>query len=150
MRLWSLHPTYLDSKGLVALWRESLLAKAVLAEQTRGYKNHPQLQRFKKHPDPQAAINAYLWAIYEEAEQRGYQFDSSKLNVKSGCMKIPVTEGQLRFEWEHLQKKLAFRDEKQYQKNTSVFEIMPHPSIEIVPGAMKSWERTDGQGKHEQ
>lgn len=43
MRLWSLHPQYLDAKGLVALWREGLLAQAVLAGQTRGYKRHPQL-----------------------------------------------------------------------------------------------------------
>jgi hypothetical protein len=32
MRIWSLHPKYLDSKGLVALWRESLLAKNVLRD----------------------------------------------------------------------------------------------------------------------
>jgi len=31
MRLWSLHPRYLDAKGLVALWREGLLAQKVLA-----------------------------------------------------------------------------------------------------------------------
>ena len=30
MRLWSLHPCYLDPAGLVAVWREGLLARAVL------------------------------------------------------------------------------------------------------------------------
>jgi hypothetical protein len=30
MRLWSLHPEYLDANGLVALWREALLAQAFL------------------------------------------------------------------------------------------------------------------------
>lgn len=30
MRLWSLHPSYLDAVGLVALWREGLLARKVL------------------------------------------------------------------------------------------------------------------------
>ena len=39
MRLWSLRPKYLDSQGLVALWREGLLAQAVLRGKTRGYRN---------------------------------------------------------------------------------------------------------------
>ncbi len=30
MRLWTLHPKYLDPRGLVALWREALFAQAVL------------------------------------------------------------------------------------------------------------------------
>lgn len=47
MRIWSLHPKYLDTKGLVALWRETLLAQHVLSGKTKRYKNHPQLARFK-------------------------------------------------------------------------------------------------------
>lgn len=141
MRLWSLHPSYLDSKGLVALWREGLLAKAVLDGQTKGYKNHPQLQRFKKHPEPQTAINAYLWEVHKEAQRRGYRFNARKLDENHGCEKIPVTNGQLSYEWEHLQDKLSIRDERQYQKNTSVAEILSHPVIEIVPGEVESWER---------
>jgi hypothetical protein len=31
-RIWSLHPKYLDARGLVALWREGLLAQAVLTK----------------------------------------------------------------------------------------------------------------------
>jgi len=38
MRLWTIHPKYLDAKGLVALWRETLLAKHVLEGKTPGYK----------------------------------------------------------------------------------------------------------------
>jgi hypothetical protein len=30
MRLWTLHPQYLDPRGLVALWRVALLAQQVL------------------------------------------------------------------------------------------------------------------------
>ena len=48
MRIWSLHPRYLDAKGLVAVWRETLLAKHVLEGKTKGYKNHPQLNRFRE------------------------------------------------------------------------------------------------------
>jgi len=47
MRLWSLHPSYLDPQGLVAVWREGLLAQAVLRGQTTGYTRHPQLARFR-------------------------------------------------------------------------------------------------------
>jgi len=55
VRLWSVHPEYLDSRGLVALWREALLAQAVLRGETRGYRRHPRLARFRARPDPTAA-----------------------------------------------------------------------------------------------
>ena len=60
MRLWSLHPKYLDARGLVALWREALLAQAVLRGETRGYRHHPQLARF----DDVGAIAQYLSLIH--------------------------------------------------------------------------------------
>ena len=68
MRIWSLHPKYLDTKGLVALWRETLLAKQVLQNKTKGYRNHPQLNRFKNHSEPLEAINYYLSIVFKEAE----------------------------------------------------------------------------------
>lgn len=141
MRLWSLHPSYLDSKGLIGLWREGLLAKAVLSGQTRGYKNHPQLERFKSQPDPRAAINAYLLEIHREAERRGYHFDLGKLDVTHPSTKIRVTEGQLRYEWNHLQSKLLRRDLARHERNASVTDIQPHPLMEVVPGEVESWER---------
>jgi len=70
MRIWSLHPKYLDSKGLVALWRETLLAKHVLEGKTKGYKNHPQLNRFKAMKKPVEVINQYLSEIFIEAINR--------------------------------------------------------------------------------
>ena len=63
MRLWTLHPKYLDAQGLVALWREGLLARAVLRGMTKGYRHHPQLQRFRAHASPRAAINLYLEGV---------------------------------------------------------------------------------------
>src|SRR5512137_2853756 len=100
MRLWSLHPCYLDAKGLVALWREGLLARAVLAGQTRGYRHHPQLERFRSSANPVAALDCYLWPVYEEAVQRGYRFDAGKLGQKIKCTRILVTAGQLCYEWQ--------------------------------------------------
>jgi len=70
MRIWSLHPKYLDTKGLVALWRETLLAQHVLEGKTKGYKNHPQLDRFKRSKKPIEVINQYLAGVYAEALTR--------------------------------------------------------------------------------
>src|SRR6185436_19503588 len=99
VRLWSLHPRYLDAPGLVALWREGLLAQAVLSERTRGYRHHPQLFRFREQRNPRAAIAAYLQAVASEAEGRGYAFDRTRIDARPSRIAICVTDGQLRFEW---------------------------------------------------
>lgn len=140
MRLWSLHPRYLDAKGLVSLWREGLLARKVLQDQTNGYKNHPQLKRFKAALQPLAAIDCYLRSIYEESVKRGYHFDESKLGQQQECFKIPVTEGQLSFELNHLRKKLKMRDLLRYQKVNAVKKPKAHQLFTVVKGGVESWE----------
>lgn len=143
MRLWSLYPSYLDAKGLVALWREGLLAKAVLDGKTKGYKNHPQLERFKSHPDPKTAINTYLWDVAYEADRRGYNFNRAKLDPKLVCAKMPVSDGQLAYEFEHLQAKLKIRDPERYKINQSgESEILPHPLVVTTTGDIADWERS--------
>ena len=102
MRLWSLHPKYLDSKGLVALWREALLARAVLQGETEGYKNHPQLIRFKNHENPLAAINTYILNIYIESVKRFYNFNRNKIGSKFTELEINVTHKQIIYEFKHL------------------------------------------------
>src|SRR3954463_9117853 len=106
MRLWTLHPRYLDAKGLVASWREALLAQKVLQGRTRGYRNHPQLHRFRAAVDPLAAIAAFLHALAAEANHRGYKFDVTKIVAVSGALSIRETRGQLNYEWAHLRRKL--------------------------------------------
>src|SRR6185295_4973729 len=106
MRIWSIHPKYLDAKGLVALWRETLLTKHVLEGKTKGYKNHPQLDRFKKIKNPVDAINQYLSIVYTEALARGYDFNKQKINWKFKKRRIKVTAGQLEYEASHLLNKL--------------------------------------------
>ena len=110
MRLWSIHPKYLDAKGLTALWREALLARAVLEGKTKGYTKHPQLERFKASKSPAAAINRYLETVYDESCRRGYCFNKAKLKKIPETVKLRVTTGQLRFEAGHLMKKLLKRD----------------------------------------
>lgn len=141
MRLWSLHPKYLDSQGLVALWRETLLAQAVLRGETRGYLNHPQLDRYKTHPTPLAAISLYLRAIHAEAEMRGYSFDKSKIKSTEKAVALSVTSGQIAYEWAHLLAKLKERNPALYQQwlATEVPEV--HPLFEVRAGGVEPWER---------
>ena len=142
MRLWSLHPRYLDPQGLVALWREALLARAVLRGETRGYVHHPQLARFRAHPHPRLAINAYLAAIHDESSKRGYRFDRAKVGPVRKVPCIPVTSGQLAYEWHHLQRKLAVRSPHSLSRWTAVVVPSCHPLFRCRAGAIASWERT--------
>lgn len=141
MRLWSLHPKYLDPQGLVALWREALLAKAVLRGETRGYTRHPQLERFKAHPQPRLAINSYLAAVHVEATHRGYAFDRSKIGPVRAVQAIPVNSGQLACEWHHLQNKLSARNPAVLAEWSGVRNPMCHPLFRPQPGPAESWER---------
>ena len=141
MRLWSLHPSLLDQKGLVALWREALLAQKVLRGLTKGYRSHPQLRRFRESKTPVTTISAYLWAVHDEATQRGYSFDSSKIARKRQPRTLTVTEGQLDFEFGHLKAKLRQRDPKRYRELCRLREIMAHPLFMVVAGEIEAWER---------
>ncbi len=141
MRLWSLHPKYLDARGLVALWREGLLAQAVLAGKTKGYRHHPQLARFRGAPSPRAAIAAYLRGVLAEAGARGYAFDAGKVPRRRLAGKLPVTSGQLRYEWEHLQSKLAARDRAWARKLRAVRRPAAASVFRVVRGGVEAWER---------
>ncbi|NUL45768.1 pyrimidine dimer DNA glycosylase [Cellulosimicrobium funkei] len=170
MRLWSLHPRYLDRQGLTGGWREALLAQAVLAGRTKGYRAHPQLVRFKAHPDPAAAVGAFLLITAEEAAERGYNFDVTRIDrpghpasgqahdagldhpadgTFSGASgipappvaQIPVTDGQVAYEWQHLLAKIGQRTPEKLAELTDVSEPQVHPLFEVVPGPLESWER---------
>jgi len=140
MRIWSLHPKHLDAKGLVALWRETLLAQKVLLGETKGYRNHPQLKRFKNHSDPLAAIAVYLHEVLSEAEQRGYHFDGNKILRKSTKAKIRVTDGQIAYELAHLGAKLKMRDDASYERLVQTEHPSVHPLFKVVSGKVEDWE----------
>ena len=143
MRLWSLHPRYLDPQGLVALWREALLARAALRGETRGYRHHPQLERFHAHASPRLAINAYLAAIHEEAENRGYRFDRSKIGPVRVVAPIALTDGQLDCEWRHLLRKLATRNPPLFARWQGIRKPERHPLFRLRRGPVASWERAN-------
>ena len=141
MRLWTLHPRYLDAKGLVAAWREALLAQKVLAGGTSGYRRHPQLARFQAQSDPIAAIATFLAGLADEAQSRGYHFDSSKISKPRLARRIPETNGQLLYEWSHLKAKLSKRAPKLARQFQGVVIPLPHPLFRIVPGNVRAWEK---------
>ena len=142
MRLWTLHPKYLDVKGLVALWREGLLAQAVLGGKTRGYVNHPQLIRFRAQPDPNAFLCAYLQEVLAEADRRGYNFNADKVQgTVKRIQPVDESEGQLLYEWQHLLGKMERRDKEWCTKLTSIKQPESHPLFNIVPGEIQSWEK---------
>jgi hypothetical protein len=140
MRLWTLHPQYLDAKGLVAAWREALLAQKVLAGATVGYRAHPQLWRFRQAAHPMQAIADFLHGLHDEAEARGYRFDASKIGMPRSAAQLPATTGQLLYEWEHLLGKVQVRAPEHYRALATVRDPQPHPLFALIEGEVEVWE----------
>lgn len=137
MRIWSLHPSLLDRQGLIACWRETLLAQAVLRGQTKGYQHHPQLTRFRELPDPVVGVATYLTGLVEEADRRGYRFNKDLVSVDPDpALRIEVTTGQLNYEWNWLQSKLAVRSPSTHGLGSP----KPHPMFALVEGPIATWE----------
>ncbi len=141
MRLWTIHPKYLDSRGLCGLWREALLAQAVLSGETAGYRHHPQLERFRLHPEPASAVSSYLLGVHAESLARGYRFDRTKIGDADARVRLPETEGQLLWEWQHLMAKLRVRAPDVHASQAQVPMPEPHPMFDIVAGPVRCWER---------
>lgn len=141
MRLWTLHPRYLDAKGLVAAWREAFLAQKVLAGETKGYRHHSQLIRFQAQTNPRGTIAVFLRGLADEAEARGYHFDIAKIACRRFTGKIAETRGQLDYEWEWLQTKLRTRAPDVARKWQAITRPESHPLFRIVPGKGRDWEK---------
>ena len=142
MRLWSLHPKYLDAKGIVALWREALLAQAVMLGRTRGYTRHPQLERFRAHEDPAGAIGTFLVHVAREAAARDYAFDTARIHCPHAEVRLTVTSGQIEYEAMHLAAKLAVRDPGRLgQLAAPPAPLEPHPMFRVRRGPVADWER---------
>jgi len=141
MRIWSVHPIYLDQKGLVALWRETLLAQKVLLGLTRGYTHHPQLNRFRDTGNPIGAIAEYLRHVATEADARGYNFNKDKINGATFSQGIiTVSTGQLMYETKHLLEKLRNRDPDRHDLFKATVVFKPGAMFEQIPGPVAPWE----------
>jgi hypothetical protein len=141
MRLWTIHPRHLDTKGLLAAWREGLLAQKVLRGETRGYTRHPQLIRFQMQPAPLEVIATYLAGLAKEADRRGYAFDLDKIATRRFAGTLIETRGQLLFEWQHLKRKLRARTPELYRECRGLACPSAHPLFRIVPGPVRDWEK---------
>lgn len=140
MRLWSINPTYLDRQGLTALWREGLGAIQSL-NLNKGYHHHPQLERFKKLDYAKLALNSYLTYVHHEAYIRGYNFDKSKIKDNLLTEIIPVTTEQVRFEMQHLHKKLSERSIAQFRKYIEPEQTLLNPIFKLIDGPLEPWEK---------
>lgn len=141
LRIWSLHPKYLDPVGLVALWREGLLAQAVIEGKTKGYSRHPQLIRFKEQLSPLGSIAEYLRAVHCEAVKRRYHFNARKISRSPATGRLEVTRGQLAFEWSHLMAKLRARNPSWWSSLTKVKQPQQHPLFRVKRGQIAQWEK---------
>lgn len=140
MGLWTVHPQYLDAKGLTAAWREAVLAQKVLSGSTIGY-HHPQLIRFRSHPQPLQAAAAFLTDVANEAERRNYRFDTTKILYTETVDTIEETDGQLLFEWTHLKEKLQKRAPILYCRFSAITMPESHPLFRIISGGIKDCEK---------
>ncbi|MBN1645161.1 hypothetical protein JW851_03960 [Candidatus Woesearchaeota archaeon] len=141
MRLWSIHPKYLDVKGLSGLWRESLLAKKILKGETESHKNHPQLNRFKVLKKPLPAINSYLLYIYKESCDRGYCFNKKNISKPFRKSKLSIKKGQILYEFNLLKKRLKIRAKDKYKELLKIKRIEPNPLFKIIKGSTEDWEK---------
>ena len=148
MRLWSLEPSLLDRRGLLACWREALLAQKVLRGRTIGYRNHPQLERFSKCDDPVGMIGRYLHGIADEADRRGYHFYCSLISSPVGDDQamMSVSRGQPEYELRLLANNVKLRDPEwahyvlepaKSKRQTDA----THGLFSATPGPVASWER---------
>ena len=140
MRIWSIHPRHLDSLGLVALWREALLAQAVLKDETKGYLHHPQLLQFRAQCSPVSFIAQYLKTVHTESVERGFRFDAGKIVRDGTTGQIDVPQGQIDFEWRHLMTKLETRA-PEWLEQQAVAAVLVHPLFRVEPGGIADWER---------
>lgn len=111
----------------------------MLKNKTRGCKKHPQLERFKAQKNPAAAINAFLFFVEQEACARKHCFDKSKLERPWQSQKIPVTKGQLGFEFSRLKKKLGKRSPGKYNEIRTQKNPEPNPLFKAIKGGTGSW-----------
>ena len=126
----------------MALWREALLAQAVLRGRTKGYRHHPQLIRLRAHSSPVGCIGEYLRAVHEEAATRGYSFAAKRITPARARGRLKVTRDQLEFEWRHLLEKLRVRDPERLAELSRVKRPSPHPLFRMVRGSVAPWEKS--------
>lgn len=116
----------------------------MLEGNTKGYRNHSQLLRFRSSEDPLGLINLYLSFVLQEAGRRGYSFSQEKVDwdcCQDCRFSIKVPRGQLDFERDHLLSKLRLRDLPRYELLVMQPQLELHPVFVLVEGEVEEWEK---------
>jgi hypothetical protein len=103
--------------------------------------------RFRRANSPVRAIAAYLRAVHAEAVRRGYRFDAGKIGRGGEAEKIPVTRGQVEYEWGLLKEKLARRSPARLEKIRETRKPRVNPVFRIVRGRVETWEKVRKHAK---
>lgn len=140
MRIWSIHPVNLDTKGLCGAWRE-LLGAIKSCDPSVGYSRHSQLIRWRNATDSiemmRNALAHYGLTLYQEAKRRKYHFNVNKLKPYLIAPKpiLPVNVGQFEYEWEFLRKKCLTRNPDWVMIKKEV-----NPMFVLRDGGIEPWE----------
>lgn len=150
MRLWSLHPSYLDKQALQVCWADALQALEYYKQERaymKGITNdlspyfYPCLDRFRMTGSPIAHITNYLHGLCDESERRNTPFGRAKLPEFTPGLRLKVTDGQIAREEKLLLLQLNRRKQTQLWMDLFVAEyVQPHPLFEIVSGPVEPWE----------
>ena len=68
-------------------------------------------------------------------------FDASKIRGPQIADTMPVNQGQLDYEWQHLLAKLQQRNPVLYARWRDTAQPAVHPLFTVQPGDVESWER---------
>jgi hypothetical protein len=159
VRLWSIHPEYLDRMGLLGLWREALLAQQVLHGETENYKNHSHMQRFYALPkeDAMQYMSDYLFFVWQEGKLRGYKLNVNHIkdprnggSLSGSPRKLfTVSSGQLALEYQILCMRTRNRDHKHFlgledkYPSHRMWVPKPNPVFTLIHGRKEEWEKFD-------
>ncbi|MDO4770187.1 MAG: hypothetical protein Q4A11_07465 [Brachymonas sp.] len=79
--------------------------------------------------------------MHAEATRRGYAFDAHKIRCTDAAEPLPVTSGQLQYEWAHLMRKLQTRNPTLHEQWQTVQTPEAHPLFTVHNGPIEGWER---------
>jgi len=75
----------------------------------------------------------------EESKRRNYVFNDKKIDIFTFIEKIPVTDKQISYEWQHLKNKFTTRNSEKLKNLPKKPKI--HPMFREIIGEIENWEK---------